>query len=276
MSCGIYKITNNITEKMYIGRSVNIEDRWKHHIGAKDDYAIHKSMRKYGVENFTFEIIEECDESLLDEREQYWIQYYNTYNYGYNLTVGGEGGGKYSHDEIKKLWDEGLGTLEISKITGASLQTISRTLRGDELFTNSECQSRNKGQPFSQYTAEGKWVATYLSYKELSRVMDINIEMVKRCLYDSDKDDKRNISAGGFQWRYGDSKEDIPAINIYRTGYRRKVAQYDKDNNLIKIYSSISEATRETGINHICHCCSGQGKTAGGYIWRYLESEDEK
>ena len=92
---GIYKITNKINNHCYIGQSVNIEHRFQEH---KKPYnwkrestkALYQAFQKYGLNNFTFEIIEECNEKQLDEKEQYWIQYYNSYKNGYNMTSGGE------------------------------------------------------------------------------------------------------------------------------------------------------------------------------------------
>lgn len=91
MICGIYKITNISNNQCYIGQSINIEKRWKDHQRALDNYAIHKALRKYGIQNFTFEIIELCKVEELNTKEQYWIKYYNSYINGYNETPGGEG-----------------------------------------------------------------------------------------------------------------------------------------------------------------------------------------
>lgn len=92
MSCGIYKIQNLINGKIYIGQSVSIEKRWAAHRYAgrnkKDNYPIHKAMVKYGVENFSFEIIELCDKDQLNEKEVYWISVYDSYKNGYNATPG--------------------------------------------------------------------------------------------------------------------------------------------------------------------------------------------
>lgn len=95
---GIYMIENKINHKKYVGQSVNIIARWQAHRcsaenpTAQDAYtAIHKAIRKYGKDNFIYSIIEECEPNLLDEREVYWIKYYNTYEgEGYNMTPGGE------------------------------------------------------------------------------------------------------------------------------------------------------------------------------------------
>lgn len=94
MACGIYKITNKINGHSYIGQSVNIIRRWgdhRHHYNNLDyDCTLYKAFRKYGLENFEFEIIEECEPELLDEKEEYYIKLYDTFKSGYNSTVGGQ------------------------------------------------------------------------------------------------------------------------------------------------------------------------------------------
>ena len=93
---GIYKVTNKINGKVYIGQSVDIGRRWREHMTAKDDIYFHKAIQKYGVENFEWEVIEQCKKKDLDEREIYWIEYYDSFNKGYNCTKGGgcTGGGE--------------------------------------------------------------------------------------------------------------------------------------------------------------------------------------
>ena len=94
---GIYKITNLITNKSYIGQSVNIKKRWndeKRRAFVETDesynYPLSKAFRKYGIENFSFEILEECSKEILNEKEKYWISYFNTFYNGYNQTPGGD------------------------------------------------------------------------------------------------------------------------------------------------------------------------------------------
>lgn len=93
MSTGIYKYTNKINNNIYIGLSSNIEKRYQQHLTASKQInpkmTIDKAIKKYGIENFLFEIVELCNENQLDEKEKYWIKYYNSYNNGYNETVGG-------------------------------------------------------------------------------------------------------------------------------------------------------------------------------------------
>lgn len=86
----IYKATCLITGKSYIGQTKHFEIRKKQHLQAKDNYIFHKALRKYGQENFKWEILEECSYDLLNEKETYWIKFYNSYSNGYNSTLGGD------------------------------------------------------------------------------------------------------------------------------------------------------------------------------------------
>lgn len=102
---GIYKITNSVNGKIYIGQSIDIEERWyQHKYKAFDEKekgynsAIHAAMRKYGIENFSIEIIEKCESILLDERERFWIKELNCLSpNGYNILEGGQGQRKEAH-----------------------------------------------------------------------------------------------------------------------------------------------------------------------------------
>ena len=88
---GIYKITNIENQKCYIGQAVNIADRWKQHIKrgvgaeAPTRNKLCPAMYELGPEQFTFEILEECDKSLLDSREDYWQEFYQAKEFGYSI-----------------------------------------------------------------------------------------------------------------------------------------------------------------------------------------------
>lgn len=90
--CGIYKIENKLTNEKYIGQSIHIQQRFKEHLkGNKNPLSdIDQSIQDLGSENFIFDIIEECTPEELNEKEIYWIAFYNTYlGLGYNNTPGG-------------------------------------------------------------------------------------------------------------------------------------------------------------------------------------------
>ena len=88
---GIYKITNTLNQKVYIGQAVNIAERWKQHIkralGAEPltQNKLYPAMAEDGVWNFTFEIIEVCEKAQLNEREQYWQKFFGAKEYGYSV-----------------------------------------------------------------------------------------------------------------------------------------------------------------------------------------------
>ena len=108
---GIYKITNNLNGQIYIGLSVNIEKRWKDHknryqneTDKEYEKTLYRAFRKYGIENFTFEIIEECSKEELSSKEIQWIAFYDSFANGYNETPGGEiicmGGEKHPNHKL--------------------------------------------------------------------------------------------------------------------------------------------------------------------------------
>ena len=105
----IYKITNNKNGKCYIGKTERtVEIRWKEHLRHLDLYEtipLYRAIKKYGIENFSIETIEECDSININEREQYWIRFFNSYGKtGYNATLGGEGSLlKISEDEVQEI-----------------------------------------------------------------------------------------------------------------------------------------------------------------------------
>lgn len=107
---GIYKITNIINNKSYIGKSSDIEKRWKYHLenfncAREYNKTLYKALRKYGESKFTFEVIEELSpmdyDNYSNQREQYWIKYYDTFRNGYNETSGEDGG--YSESAKRKI-----------------------------------------------------------------------------------------------------------------------------------------------------------------------------
>lgn len=104
---GIYKIENIKNGVIYIGLSTDIQKRWKRHKydfknNIHENQYFQRAWDKYGESSFIFEIIEECSRDLLNEREIFWIDYYNSYKIGYNLTIGGKGKfGYHLTDETK-------------------------------------------------------------------------------------------------------------------------------------------------------------------------------
>lgn len=139
---GIYKYTNKLNGKIYIGRSVNITKRKWEHVNYPSPYSyFDQTMKEIGEDQFIFEVIEECPADMLKEREKYWIKYYNccvldNRDNGYNLTHGGE---EYRSDEnpwaklsliqvkeiIDKLENSKISLTQLAKDYGIHYNTIS-------------------------------------------------------------------------------------------------------------------------------------------------------
>lgn len=137
---GIYKITNLINGKMYIGQSTNIKERWIKEKSSAFNSLSHtyntvlsRAFRKYGLENFSFEVIEECSATELNSKERYYIYLYNCLApIGYNLTDGGDcnrGVVKIGYDTvlsiIQDLKESNLTQLEIAERYGVSKDSIT-------------------------------------------------------------------------------------------------------------------------------------------------------
>ena len=147
---GIYCITNLINNKKYIGQSANIESRWKEHKlkpfrkCTDKNKCLYRAIRKYGLDNFKFEVIEECSPEELNEREIYWIKFYQTFppelGKGYNENEGGDSGkfNKLKENEIKEiinlLKNTSITQKEIANIFKVHHQTINDINVGKAYF----------------------------------------------------------------------------------------------------------------------------------------------
>lgn len=139
MSIGIYCYTNKTNSKKYIGQSVDLEDRHKKHLSRafsplNEEYnsVIHKAFRKYGLDNFSYEIIEECMIEELNDKEKYYISLYDSFFNGYNMTLGGDHHPNLEKDIIKNITNDLLENIlsieEISKkynISDRSIRAIN-------------------------------------------------------------------------------------------------------------------------------------------------------
>lgn len=218
MTCGIYKIENLKNGKIYIGQSIEIERRFQKHLVAKDDFYIHKALRKYGKENFTFQIIEECDLKILNEREIYWINFYNSLiPNGYNMNSGGSNGMGFSKRKPVKQYT----------LTGDYIQTFQSAIEASD--KTGICHSDICACCRKKYKKAGNFIWRYLDdLSEITPLSSIRTDFTVLQLdknYDIILSEFKSISeaskitgvakatickvcngkgktAGGYRWRY--------------------------------------------------------------------------
>ena len=204
----IYKITNTINNKVNIGKTIfSIEERWKRHQNnyKKLSTKFYNAIKKYGIENFSIEELEECSNDLLNEREQFWIKSYNSYEKGYNSTRGGDGGFTLSDSQIERivsLYKEGQCIRDIKKITGCTIETISFYVKKELKLTDEEIRARGyelrkkKQQiPVAQFDLEGNLINTFNSYKEAQEATGVWYTHIGNVC------NGKRATAGGFIWK---------------------------------------------------------------------------
>ncbi len=243
----IYKITNKINGKVYIGQTIRpLQYRWKQHCNNKSNcYALHNAIVKYGKENFTIEQIDiAIDRNELDLKEIFWIKFYDSMNpnKGYNLTSGG-GHCEFSEESRNKMSDarKGHWSGENNPNYGKPLseehrRKISEAKKGKH---HSE-ESRNK----ISEACKGRIVSeeTKRKLSELNKGKTLSEET------------KRKLSEAHKGGKYPQARK----VMCIETG---------------EIFDYIKLTTRKYKISDssISSCCKGKRKTAGGYHWEYVK-----
>lgn len=279
---GIYKITNTLNNKCYIGQSVDIERRWRHHKETMNNPHIeaynkelYKDMRSFGLDNFLFEVLEECFLEELNDKEKYWIRYYNSYEKGYNLTRGGNGLLKYDYDKIKELWDQGLTTEKISKETNISYNYVT-TILGVLGITAKEKLKRNNTPNDSHSRYSKKVYQKDLLTHEIINIFDSVssaanfLEVCRASFREALKN--HNNEYRGFYWEI-----DSDSVKEKRDFSTRKVAQIDKNTDkILQIFPSLSQAAKniEGQVSCISKACKNKINTYKGFKWRYIEENE--
>lgn len=150
---GIYKITHRDSGKCYIGQSVDVFKRWKGHsnLAAKKKSLVQRAFVKHGIDQFSFEVLEECSREMLNDREVHWISYFNSVSpNGYNLTSGGSQCLTFSKETLAKMSAAKKG----KKISDETKQKVSDFNKGKLVSeeTRAKLSAYNKGKKLSEET----------------------------------------------------------------------------------------------------------------------------
>ena len=280
----IYKATSATTGKVYIGQTTQtlqerINQHNSHAYGHQYNYHFHNAIRKYGAEDFNYEIIEDniTSSDILNEREKYWIAYYDSYYNGYNSTMGGDGSVRRDDELIAKLFRDGHTTQEICKITGHHRGTIYKSYRAMALTEENNRRKAEKtrqrcSRAVEQYTIDGELIRVWPSATECGKILGNQSLISAIC-----RQEENMLSAYGYLFKYADDPRDIlewvaRLKNKKDSGKPKKeIEQYDSDNNLVCTYESASAAATALGKKDKSNICAAarKGVKAYGYYWRY-------
>ena len=167
----IYQITNDINGKIYIGKTeFSIEKRFKEHCNdafreRNEKRPLYAAMRKYGIEHFHIELIEETDNPT--EREIFWIEQKQSFKYGYNATMGGDGKKYIDYNLVVATYKEVENIAEVARQLGIDRSHVSTILHNYNVNITSanEMNQKRFGKIINQYNLQGEYIQSFPSAK---------------------------------------------------------------------------------------------------------------
>ena len=306
---GIYKITNKINGKCYIGQSDNITARWQKHRKTPFNpnsrcynYPLYRAIRKYGLENFTFEVVEECSIDELEEKEIAYIAQYNAYgDFGYNQNEGGPHARRYCRFDddgidavIDRLKNSGDSIPIIAEDFDVSTSTIRSINRGEYYRRDSETYPIRKNVKITNRKITKNIDSSSARYpiRKCERPCPLELaKMIKECGFE---EVGRKFGVSGktvTKWckfyKIPHKKENLiawyndqvgitvspPKQKTPITEITKPVKQIDmKTGKVLMVFSSLGQARKAVGGTHAAHIsevCKGIRKSAYGYFWQY-------
>lgn len=215
----IYKITNNISGKCYIGETLksNPELRWNEHKRKiEKGIGCPALLKKYGVDNFSFKVLIICfDEDRYFYEKEYIKKYNSIVPNGYNLTSGGEGGGfygkKHSDETILRitkaskqkyidnpeLREKNSNRLKVLYKNPENIEKLKKSMKNSSIFSN--LKKNENGFGFAkikvkQYTINGEFIKEYNSMKEAGEAVNMTYRNISKCINGKQK------TCAGFKW----------------------------------------------------------------------------
>lgn len=283
----IYKATNKINGKSYIGQTVDYKSRvWQHmRCYEKEDCKFHDAIKEFGSDNFDWEVLETCNgKEKANDLERKYIELFNSYRNGYNDNKGGVGGhnaraivclkldGEFvkRYDSASDAEKDGFNNVNVLLCCKNKLYTCKNHLfmfendykeNGAKQYVKPESSSKRK---VVQCDLDGNFISRYDSVQEASEKTGANRTTISGVLSQKYK------SANGFIFVY---EEDFPIkdLSVYQKKKKgRKVAQIDiESGEIVNVYDRIADAGRALGVNYkvIHKVVDMPDRTAFGYKW---------
>ncbi len=300
----IYRITNKINGRFYVGSSISLYTRYQNYKSCAraekaDNVLIQRAMRKHGFNNFTFDILEEVvpDKSTLLSREQYWIDKLKPfYPVGYNVApLSSSCLGVKRPTLCKKVLQINKDTLDVvaefesigeaAEAIGSSISSISAVCKGrktsskgyywqyadgyDGKFCPKQRRPSDKldvGIPIIQMDVDGQFIREWSCAATAAKALDCSAQNITHCCRG------KMFSLLNFCWTYKDSYQQR-GFTPNKTKIREKpIYQKDLNGVVIQKWESAKKASIALGMNAsaIGNCCMGRYKTSSGFQWSYV------
>ena len=261
--------------KIYIGQTkVSLKKRFKNGAGYVGCPLIERAINKYGWENVITDILESniSDSEKANEQEKYYIALYDACNpeVGYNIAIGGGIVNRANYEEIYNEWLNNLGVNAIARKLGYDRNTVAKAL--ESYGVSKEERLNRTPQSISQASKIFDRLAIYQAWKS-----NPNFQLIRE-QFNCSEDTLRRVLD-----EYGVSiKERRLAIkrrlDLSPTGYnKKKINQYDLNDNFIQSFNSIADANRSLGkapnASNIVLVCKGKRNQAYGFKWKYADEK---
>lgn len=205
----IYQITNDVNGKVYIGKTeFSIEKRFQEH--CKDAFKnndknrpLYAAMRKYGIEHFHIEAIEQTDSP--EEREKFWIEKKGSFINGYNATIGGDGKAYLDYAVLIETYKQTNNLKKTADICGCDNHHLSEILKAHqvEVLSHTEVSRKQFSKVVNQYSLQGEYIQSFSSSQDAARSVrpeSKNIYGVAGHITDVCRGKRK--TAYGFIWRF--------------------------------------------------------------------------
>lgn len=163
-------------------------------------------MKKYGIEYFKIEQVEECSSDILEEREKYWIEYFSSFKNGYNATLGGDGKSYVDYDLVVITYKELQNITKVAEVLNLDRGTVSKILKikNEKIIDTSIISQQNFGKPVNQYDKNGNYIRSFPSAKnaaiELGKIKKSTDRGAASHIADVCKGKRK--TAYGYIWKY--------------------------------------------------------------------------
>lgn len=208
----VYKITNDVNGKMYIGQtSRTLEERFDEHLSELNKKRsigrpLYDAMRKYGIAHFHIDFIEETDKPK--EREVYWIEYYGTFKNGYNATLGGDGKLYIDYDLVVETYKRVGNMIDTAKMLGICVDSVSDILdsRNEQHRSSTDVLIDKYGKVVNMFDLNGTYLRTFATAYDAGRYLIQNkltnckLTTIKTHIVEVCKGKRK--SAARFTWSY--------------------------------------------------------------------------